>query len=304
MEHDFAVLDNIRLNFNESNMMIINIALAFIMFGVALDMSIGGFRALLKNPRPIFAGFIAQFILLPLVTFLLIIILKPTPSIALGMILVAACPGGNVSNFITSLSKGNVELSVLLTAIATLLAVLLTPLNFTFWGGLYASSSNLSMPISINLWQMAKTVMLLLGLPIVLGMLARHYYPHIADKVKKAMKYLSIIFFFALVVAAIMQNFIYFKQYLWLIAGIVLLHNFVAFLSGYFIATIMKVKHRDRRTITIETGIQNSGLALVLIMNPNLFDGLGGMALIAAFWGVWHIISGMMIGAYWSVIKD
>ena len=118
------------------------------------------------------------------------------------------------------------------------------------------------------------------------------------------MKWFSIVFFLAIVVGAIMQNVTYFKLYAGLIAGIVLLHNFLAFLTGYSVASLFRVRQRERRTITIETGIQNSGLALVLIVNPLLFDGLGGMAFIAAFWGIWHIVSGMIVGGTWSLIKD
>ena len=300
---DVSVLDKLRLNLGEGNMMIINITLAFIMFGVALDMRVQGFKELLKNPKPLVVGFLSQFVLLPLVTFLLVFFMNLPPSIALGMILVAACPGGNVSNFISSISKANVELSVSLTAVATLSAVVLTPFNYSFWGNLYASTSNFVMPITIDLWQMTKIVVLLLGLPIILGMLVRYYYPKVADKITKPMKWFSLLFFIGLVVGAIMQNLLYFKMFAWLVAGIVILHNFIAFLTGFSLASFLKVDSRDRRTVTIETGIQNSGLALVLIVNPNLFDGLGGMAFIAAVWGIWHIVSGMILASIWRLKK-
>jgi BASS family bile acid:Na+ symporter len=304
MKADLAVLDKIRLNLGAGSMRVINITLAFIMFGVALNMRMSGFKELLKRPRPLIAGFLSQFIILPFATFLLIMWLKPPTSVALGMVLVAACPGGNVSNFISTLAKGNIELSVALTAITTVAAVMMTPFNFAFWGGLYANASGLVIPISIDWWQMTKVVMMLLGLPIVIGMLVRHYLPLIADKIEKPMKWFSIVFFLAIVVGAIMQNITYFKLYAGLIAGLVLLHNFIAFLTGYSVATLFRVRPRERRTITIETGIQNSGLALVLIVNPHLFDGLGGMAFVAAFWGIWHIVSGMIVGGTWSLIKD
>lgn len=297
---DLLILDKIRLNLGSGNMFVINITLAIIMFGVALNMNVDGFKLLLKNPKSLLVGFASQFIVLPLLTFILILILKPPPSVALGMVLVAACPGGNVSNFICSLAKGNIELSVAMTAIATIAAVFFTPFNFVFWGGLYASSSGLVVPISIDWWQMSKIVLLLLGFPIVLGMTVRHYFPNFAAKIEKPMRYFSLLFFLAIVVGAIAQNYTYFSVYVKLVVGIVLLHNFVAFFTGFSLATIMKLPTRDRRSLTIETGIQNSGLALVLIVNPDLFDGLGGMAFIAAFWGVWHIVSGLIIGGFWN----
>ena len=304
MKADLAVLDKIRLNLGSGSMRVINITLAFIMFGVALNMRISGFKELLKRPRPIIAGFLSQFVILPFTTFLLIMWLRPPTSVALGMVLVAACPGGNVSNFISKLAKGNIELSVALTAIATIAAVIMTPFNFAFWGGLYANASGLVIPISIDWWQMTKIVLMLLGLPIIVGMWVRHYLPKTADRIEKPMKWFSIIFFLAIVVGAIMQNITYFKLYVGLIAVFVLLHNFLAFFTGYSVATLFRVRQRERRSITIETGIQNSGLALVLIVNPHLFDGLGGMAFIAAFWGIWHIVSGMIVGGTWSLIKD
>ncbi len=304
MRDDLLVLDKIRLNLGEGSMMVINITLAFIMFGVALNMRIEGFKNLMKRPRPLIAGFLSQFVFLPFVTFLLVLWLKPPPSVALGLMLVAACPGGNVSNFISTLAKGNIELSVALTAIATMAAVIMTPFNFAFWGGLYASASGLVVPISIDWWQMTKIVLLLLGLPIIVGMSVRHYFSRVADKIEKPMKWFSIIFFLVIVVGAVMQNITYFKLFVGLIVGIVLIHNFLAFLTGWSVASLFKVHSRERRSITIETGIQNSGLALVLIVNPHLFGGLGGMAFVAAFWGIWHIVSGLIVGGTWSLIKD
>lgn len=297
---ELAVLDKIRLNLGAGSMMVINITLAFIMFGVALNMQITGFKLLLKQPKSLIVGLVSQFLVLPLVTFLLILVLKPIPSIALGMVLVAACPGGNVSNFICSMAKGNLELSVAMTAFSTILAVVMTPINFAFWGGLYASSSGLLVPINIDWWEMTKIVLLLLGLPIIIGMTVRYMYPKLSAKIEKPMRYFSLVFFIALVVGAISQNYVYFTVYAKLIMGIVLLHNFLAFSTGYSLSTLMKLPRRDRRSITIETGIQNSGLALVLIVNPHLFNGLGGMAFIAAVWGVWHIVSGMALGSFWN----
>jgi BASS family bile acid:Na+ symporter len=102
------------------------------------------------------------------------------------------------------------------------------------------------------------------------------------------------------VVAAFASNFQYFLKYIHLIALIVLAHNALGLATGYFLPRLFKLPKKDRRTIAIETGIQNSGLGLVLIFNPNLFDGLGGMAFIAAAWGIWHIVSGLGLAYFWS----
>jgi len=293
-------LDRVRLNFDSNGIALINITLAFIMFGVALEIRFNQFNEVLKKPKPVFIGFISQFILLPALTFIMIYFIKPTPSVAMGMLLVAACPGGNISNFISALSKGNIALSVTLTAIATIMAIFMTPINFSFWGNLYSQTSDLVIPIEINPWEMVKTVLILLGIPVILGMSFAYKFPNTTKKIVKPIKNLSVLVFIALVIIILSNNFNYFLEYIHLIILIVLAHNALAFLTGYSISSIFRLSKQNRRSITIETGIQNSGLGLVLIFNPRLFDGLGGMAFIAAWWGVWHIISGLGVASYWS----
>ncbi len=293
-------LDWVWLNFTNGGLLFMNLTLAFIMFGVALEIKFEQFKLVLTTPKSVILGFLSQFFALPLVTFILVLIIRPTPSVAMGMILVAACPGGNISNFISGLAKGNIALSVTLTAIATISAVVLTPFNFAFWGNLYSEASNLVIPFEIDAWEMIKTVFILLGIPIIIGMWFAKQFPKFTVKILKPIKILSVIFFLGFVVAAFASNFEYFLKYIHLIALIVIAHNALGFLVGYSVPALFKLPRRDRRTIAIETGIQNSGLGLVLIFNPNLFDGLGGMAFIAAAWGIWHIISGLSLAYFWS----
>ena len=147
-------IDDVRLNFSAENVIILNLSLGFIMFGVALQLRVTNFIQVFKFPKSVLAGFLSQFLALPLFTFLLILVLKPSPSIALGMILVASCPGGNISNFMTSFAKGNTALSVCMTAIASILAVFMTPLNLSIWGNLYQPTSEIikSSPSLIIFW--------------------------------------------------------------------------------------------------------------------------------------------------------
>ena len=300
MRESLEVLDGIRLNFNADGLMLLNISLAFIMFGVALGLRVENFKKVVLNPKPAVVGVLSQFVLMPAMTFLLILLIKPSASVAMGMILVAACPGGNVSNFITSLARGNVELSVSLTGIADLSAIVMTPFNFAFWASLYNLTADKVIPIQIDLFEMFKTMLLLLALPVTLGMLFAYYFPNITKKIFNPIKIISILIFFGYIAAALGLNFDHFLNYIHLIVWIVLIHNLLALSTGYFAARIFKLSEKDVRTITIETGIQNSGLGLVLIFNPNLFDGLGGMAFIAAWWGIWHIVSGLTIGFLWK----
>ncbi|MEA3444162.1 MAG: bile acid:sodium symporter family protein [Bacteroidota bacterium] len=303
MNETLRTMDEVRLNFNPDGLLLLNITLAFIMFGVAMGIKIEHFKELFRNPKSALVGIFSQFLVLPALTFLLVWILKPTPTVALGMILVAACPGGNISNFISHLAKANTALSVSLTAFATLAAIFMTPLNFEIWGGLYNATSPAFRPIEIDAKQMFQTVFIILGLPLIAGIWFAHKLPKITKKISPAIKIISIVIFLAYVLIALALNYEHFIKYIHIVALLVLVHNALALVTGYSLSSLFKLKGSVRRSITIETGIQNSGLALVLIFNPKVFPvelNLGGMAIIAAWWGVWHIISGLVLGYFWS----
>ncbi len=291
-------LDNVKINFDVDGLFFLNLTLAIIMFGVALDIKLSDFLRILKNPKSVLVGVLSQFVLLPAFTFLLVFIINPIPSIALGMFMVAACPGGNISNFMTNYAKGNAALSVSLTAIATLFAIVMTPLNFQFWSSLYSPTSTIINSISISPLEMVKVISLLLGVPLILGMIVRHYFPRFAIKTSPYFKVGSIIFFLLLIVLALSKNTEIFIKYIHYVFLIVIGHNILALLLGYNVARIARLSKRNRRTLAIETGIQNSGLGLLLIFS--FFEGLGGMAILAAFWGIWHIVSGLILATYWS----
>ncbi|MGY6742465.1 MAG: bile acid:sodium symporter family protein [Cecembia sp.] len=286
-------LDSSTLNFNQDALLLLNISLAIIMFGVALDLKVKDFRYVAKNPQSFLAGLFSQFFLLPALTLLLVSLIQPPPSVALGMFLVAACPGGNISNFMTHLAKGNTALSVSLTAFSTAFSVVLTPLNFAFWSKLYGPSAQMLKEISLSYFEVFQTVALILGIPLVIGMYINSHYPKWSMRATKILKPLSMLIFAGFVVIAFIGNYDLFLKFIALIFLWVLAHNFIALSGGFITAKTFKLPLEDTKTLTIETGIQNSGLALVLIFT--YFDGLGGMAIIAAWWGIWHIISGMTI---------
>lgn len=292
------IIDSVHINFDTTSLWILNSALALVMFGVALEIKFEDFKELSKRPKLVLTGVLSQFLVLPLLTFVLVWIIQPMASIALGMFMVAACPGGNISNFITHLAKGNTALSVTLTAIATLLAIVMTPINLQFWGSLYEPSGAILKEVAIAPLEMIKLVALLLGIPLVLGMLVNRFKPILAKKMAKGFKIGSLIFFVVLVFLALQKNFSIFLDYVYYVFWIVLAHNLIAFLTGYSLAKALGFITQDVRSITIETGIQNSGLGLLLIFT--FFDGLGGMALLTAFWGIWHLVSGLALGTFWG----
>ena len=291
-------LDDLRLNFNQDSLWVLNLCLALIMFGVALDLKVSDFKRLIDTPKASIVGLTSQFILLPFVTFLLVLVIEPQPSIALGMMLVAACPGGNISNFLTHLSKGNTALSVSLTAVGTVLAIVMTPFNLELWAGLYPPTALLLKEVQLDALDLFKAILLLAGLPLTIGMIFAHHMPVLAAKVSRGVKPMSILIFLAFVIIAFANNIDHFLNYIHLVLIIVFIHNAAALFTGYWAARLSGLSKEDQKTIAIETGIQNSGLGLLLIFS--FFNGLGGMAIVAAWWGIWHIISGLIIATYWS----
>lgn len=271
------------------------------MFGIALGINTQDFKQVSQNPKSALLGVFSQFLVLPALTALLILIFQPHPALALGMILVAACPGGNVSNFISSVSNANIALSVSLTALATILTPFLTPFNFDFWASLFPETNTYLQSFELSFLSILKTVVSLLVIPLFLGMIVKKKLPTLASKIESPIRILSFLILVGFIAGALFNNFEIFKSHLSLVFVLVLAHNTIAIASGYAIGCLGRLPKADRRTISIETGIQNSGLGLIIIFT--FFDGNGGMAIIAAWWGVWHIISGFSL-ASWFKFQD
>ena len=310
MHESLSVLDQVTINFSAAGTHLVNSILALIMFGVALDIRLNVFKEVLLKPKALITGLTSQLILMPSLTFLLIILFHKwlTPTISMGMILVSACPGGNISNFMTNLAKGKTELSVTMTAFNTALAIFTTPLIFKIYGGLYVdymakASGNLLQPIIIPLGQMFYTIFILLGIPLTLGLLCTHFFPKFSQKISPTFRKVSMGLFLLIVIMAFSNNFDLFLKHIQWIFIIVLVHNGLALLTGFSFASLFRVDRKERRAITIETGIQNSGLGLALLFNPKIFPpemAIGGMLFITAWWGIWHIVSGLGLSYSWS----
>lgn len=291
-------MDLVRLNFNPQSLWVLNFIIGLVMFGVALDLKVSDFKAVLVTPKPVLIGLAGQFILLPAFTFLLVLAIRPAPSIALGMMLVAACPGGNISNFLAHYARGNTALSITMTAISTAVAIVMTPLNLSLWGGLNPETNAILRVVALDPLDMLLAVFLLLGLPMAVGMWTGHRYPGFVEKVHKPVKIFSLAVFGLFVIGALAANWRYFLDFVGFVVFAVFLHNALALSTGYFAAKAAGLPERDRRAVSIEVGIQNSALGLILIFN--FFDGLGGMAIVTAWWGIWHIVSGLTVATIWS----
>ena len=289
-------LDDVVLNFDPSSLLVLNAILAVIMFGVALDLTVEDFTRLLRVKRAFLVGVVAQFLFMPAATLLLILAVQPQPSVALGMILVAACPGGSISNFVAARANANVALSVSLSAVTTLISIVMTPLNIAFYGHLYAPSAALLREIAVDPGQMAVAVAFLLAVPLGLGMIVNARFPHAAARLRRPMQLVSLAVFSFFIAVALAANWHPFVDHVGAVFLLVLVHNAIGLAGGYGLAWGARLAERDRRSIAIEAGMQNTGFGLVLIFT--FFDGLGGMAIIAAWWGVWHLVSGFVVATF------
>lgn len=291
-------IDAVRLNFSPQSLWALNAIIGLVMFGVALELKPRDFKAVLVTPRPVLIGLAAQFVLLPALTWLLVLAIRPAPSVALGMMLVAACPGGNVSNFLTHHARGNTALSVSMTAVSTAVAIVMTPLNLSLWAGMYAPTAAILRSVSLDPLDMLLAVALLLGLPMAAGMAIGHRFPRGVARVQRPVRAASLAVFGLFVVGALAANWRHFVDWVGVVVFVVLLHNATAIASGWAAARAAGLPERDRRAVAIEVGIQNSALGLILVFN--FFGGLGGMAIVTAWWGIWHLISGLTVATWWS----
>jgi BASS family bile acid:Na+ symporter len=299
---DIIALDSLRIVLDPIGQVGVALALMLVMFSVALGLRVDDFSFLRDKPLLFAGGVIAQVIVLPLVTFLIILAMRPAPSIALGMIVVACCPGGAVSNLLTYLSRGNVAASVALTATSSLLAAILTPASILFWSHAYAPTGALLRSLDVSPLLFLAQTTFLLAVPLVLGMTVAARAPDVARRIKRRTTVLGV----SVLVGVIIYGIAYFFPVLFpalpLLGGVVVLHNAIAFVVGALAGRVLSGAASTRRALTFEIGIQNSGLALVILLSQ--LKGLGGAAAIAAVWGVWHLIAGGLLALLFRQIDS
>lgn len=290
------------LEFDPSGLAVLNLAVFLMMFGVALDVRLVDLRAVFSTPRAPMVGLATQFLVLPAATFALTRALDPAPAIALGMILIGSCPGGTISNVITHFAKGNTGLSIGMSGASTMLAVMATPANFAFWGSLDPGTRELLEVIVLDPLALVQMMVILVVVPVSMGLLVRRYLEEAADGLRMPIRILWIVFLVGAILVVIADNLPAFATLVSLPALValgVLMHNAMALGLGYGAAALARLDERDRRAVSIEVGIQSTSLALVLIFN--FLGGLAGMALVAMWWGLWHLVSGLALAKLWSM---
>lgn len=293
--------DNLQLQFNPNQMVVLNWAMAFLMFSVALDVRFSDFKKVTKFPLSVAVGLLAQFLVFPLLTLGIIAVFQPPVSVAMGMVLVAMCPSGNMTNFLVHFAKANVPLSVTLNAIIILSATFITPAGFLFWSEFIPDSSALRQSFELEFLDMAVIIVELIVIPLLLGIWLNQNRPVFVSRIRAWAQRLSLLIFFTILALALMGNRENIVNYLGMIFVLVAVHNAVALANGYVLGTLFKLPELDRRTLAFEGGIHNTALGLLLIFK--FFGGLGGMALIAAWWGIWDLITGMSLAYWWRKSK-
>lgn len=285
------------INYDQSQQMVLNLVLAAMVLGLAVDVRPQDFTRVFKQPKAPTVGLFAQFALLPAATWLLTMLVDLPAGIETGMILVAACPSGAISNFITYLAKGNVALSISMTAFASVMAVVVMPLNFAFWSGLNPDTSQMLREINVDATDIFISLLVVLAVPLALGQLIAFRWPRLASLLHRLLKHLSVAALFVFIGAAVAKNWDAFTSHFGLLFACVFAHNGLALLIGYLTARFFGLNGPDTRAVTIEVGIQNSSLAIAITFAQ--FNAEAGMLLISAFWGTWHIVSGLLVaGAF------
>ena len=263
------------VNMNIVTDVILTLALAFIMFVLGLGLTGGDFLRVIKQPRDFFVGAFSQIILLPIIAFILVKIWSIAPELAIGVMIIAAAPGGVTSNLLTSFAKGDVALSISLTAIISLLCVVTIPFIVLTSVELLGGSG---ITQDISLFSMSRDMFLIVTVPVILGMLLRQFSSGVALKLEPIAKKASIILFVLVLLGAIAaerENVIsYFAQ-----AGLItLILNVVMMIVAYYVAQFLASGTRQKKCITIECGLQNGTLAIFVA--TSIFGG--GMYVIPA----------------------
>ena len=277
--------------------LVLSLLLATMVFSVALELRVVDFRRVAQAPRAVVAGLVPQFVLLPGATWLATLVLDLPPNIDAAMILVACCPGGSLSNVVTHHGRGNTALSVSISAVAAVMALVLTPFNFTWMVATNPATAGWLKQLDIDASAIWWSLLALLAVPMALGLLFSHQLPALTARMRKPLSSFSLFALLAFIVLGLVaQRQLLTAQILPQLL-IVVLHNSAGLLLGYLAAQAFRVAERDRRAIMIEGGMQNAGLALGIIAVQ--FNADLGMVIIASLWGIWHIVSGMALATLW-----
>src|SRR3954452_1418062 len=290
-------IDQLDLRLADGFQLAVKAIVALFLFGIALDTKIGDFRDVARRPWVIAAGLVAQYAVMPDLTVLLTLALDVRGSVAIGMILVVCCPAGNLSNILTHRAGGDGALSISLTTASNVVAIVLTPVAVAFWCGLNPAADDLLNDVSINAWDMAAEVALLIGLPFAGGLLVAWRFPGLSARARRFVEPGALVLLLLIVVGGLAGQFAAFRTYVGAVALAIVLQNAISLLAGYGTGRGLRLAVPGVRAMTFELGVRNTGLALVLALG--FFGDLGGVAFVAALWGLWDVTTGLVLSSWW-----
>ena len=292
-----ADLDQLSIELPESLQLAVKVVVGLFLFGVALDTRAEDLREVVRRPGVMAVGLLAQYAVAPGLALLLTLALDVRGSVAIGMLLVACCPAGNLSNLLTHRARGDVALSISLTGLSNLAALVLTPVTFAFWCGLNPAAADLLRDISIDPWTLMAEVALLIGLPFALGMVAAWRRPALAARARKVVEPGALVLLLVVVVGGAAAQLDVLATYLGLVVVPIVAHNAMALGVGYATGRACRLPAAGVRAMTFELGVRNTALGVVLALA--FFSDLGGVVLVAALWGLWDVATGLALATWW-----
>ena len=271
--------------------------LATMVYTVSLELKPADFRYVARHPLAVCIGLLAQFVLLPGATLLLTLALDLPPATGAAMMLVAACPGGALSNVITAFGRGNLALSLSISAVSSVLALALTPLNFTLMIAANPETAAWARSIAVDPRDLVVSLVLLLALPMSAAMLTSSRAPAFAARIRKPLARFAGVALGAFIAFSVAAQWRLFMIELTRTLPLVVLHNGLGLLLGWIASVAARLTAVDRRAVVIEGGMQNSGLALGIIAAQ--FNSDLAMLAVAGLWGMWHVVSGGFLALVW-----
>lgn len=283
--------------FHPVQQVILTVVIAALVYSVSLDLRLADFRYVARRPVAVGMGLLAQFVLLPGATWALTMVLDLPPATEAAMILVACCPGGALSNVMSALGRGNLALSLSISAVSSVIALVMTPLGFTMLVAANPETAAWARSIKVNPIEMLVSLALLLAIPMTAAMITSTRAPLLAARIRMPLRRFAGVALGIFIVVSISLQWRLFLIEVTRTLPFVVLHNALGLACGYFASLAASLPVPDRRAVVIEGGMQNSGLALGIIAAQ--FGSDLAMVAVAGLWGVWHIISGGALVLLW-----
>ena len=290
-------IDDFSLEISDGFDLAIKAMIALLLLGIAMDVRADDLRQVARRPAVFAAVTAAQFVLVPALSVVLIALFDLPPSVALGMLLVVSGPAGSMSNLLTHRARGDVALSVSLTTLSSVLSAVVTPVALAFWASRSPQANEVLDAVDLDPLEVLVEVLLLIVAPFALGILVARFLPRVAERVRPLVEPTVLVMLLVIVVGGLAANLPVAAPYLLEIGPAVVAQNALSLGVGFAVALLCRVPEASRRAITLETGVRNTALALVLAIS--FFPEYGGVALVAGLWGVWDVATGLALATWW-----